>query len=273
MITKLNTMTSMGVFGVLLCAALGHADTTRNPTGPWYMQDVESKNWRVDGLVGVGVEPTYPGSDETETEFVPLVRGIFKDKWNNRYAVYPLGVSGSFDLSENLNLLVEFEFEAGGDGESADFDGLDNIKDTVDGNFQLAYRWDNAAYIYASLQPDVLGRGKGLVWFAGGGYDWQITEKFAFRPRLGLTGGDNTHMDTEFNITAAESTRTGLREFDPKGGIKNIEMAFQLEYTLNQYFSLFSATQVEPYLGDAAKSPLVKTNVTVGTVGGVFFRW
>jgi len=251
------------------------ADTTRNPTGPWYMQDYDARSWWIDGLVGGMVEPTYPGSNETETGFAGLLRFMMKDSWNNRYAIYPLGISGSFDLSPDLNFLVQLEYEAGGDGESADFDGLDSIDDTIDGNFALSRRW-GSAYVYGSLQPDMLGRGKGLVWFFGGGYDWQITDKFAFRPRLGLTGGDNTHMDTEFNITAEESEKTGLREYDPDGGAKNIEFAFQLEYAFNEHWSLFSATQVEVYLGEAADSPLVKdigSESTTAVLAGIFFRW
>ncbi|MEM7206775.1 MAG: MipA/OmpV family protein [Pseudomonadota bacterium] len=251
------------------------ADTTRNPLGPWYLQDDDDKSWLVDGFIGWGVEPTYPGSDETDSEPAVFLRYMTKDKWNNRYAVYPLGVSGSFDLTEDLNFLVQLEYEAGGDGESADFDGLDEIDDTIDGNFALSYRWDNA-YIYGSLQPDVLARGKGLVWFAGGGYDWQINEKFGFRSRLGLTGGDNTHMDTEFDITAGESVRTGLREYDPDGGVKNIEFAIQLEYAFNKRWSLFSLTQIEQYLGEAADSPLIKdigSETTATSFAGIFLRW
>ena len=251
------------------------ADTTRNPLSPWYNQDYDEKSWWVDGFAGWGVEPTYPGSDETESEFAAFLRYMKKDKWNNRYAIYPLGVSGSFDLTQDLNFLLQLEYEAGGDGESADFEGLDEIEDTIDGNFALSYRWDRA-YIYGSLQPDMLGRGKGLVWFTGGGYDWQISEKFAFRSRLGLTGGDNTHMDTEFNITAEESERTGLREYDPDAGVKNIELAFQLEYNFNKRWGLFSVTQIEHYLGDAADSPLVKdigSQTTALSLAGIFYRW
>ncbi|MEM9157919.1 MAG: MipA/OmpV family protein [Verrucomicrobiota bacterium] len=251
------------------------ADTSENPFGPWYMEDYEDKRWRVDGLIGSGVEPTYPGSDENENEITGLVRLMIKDNWNNRYAIYPLGVSGSFDLTENLNFLVQLEYEAGGDGESADFEGLDEIDDTIDGNFALSYRWGNA-YLFGSLQPDVLGRGKGLVWFAGGGYDWRLTENLAIRSRLGLTGGNNTYMDTEFNITAGESERTGLREYDPGAGIKNIEFPIQIEYKMNKHWSLYSLAQIEHYLGDAADSPLIKVignKTTVTAVAGIFFRW
>ena len=261
------------ILGLLSLTALNvRADTTKNPTGPWYMQDYNESSWRIDGLVGLSAQPTFPGSDETETGFAPFVRYMVKDKYNNRYAIYPLGISGSFDLSDNLNFSLQLEYEAGGDGESADFEGLDEIEDTIDGNFLLSYRW-GSSYIYASLQPDVLGKGKGLVWFYGGGYDWQINKSFALRTKLGLTGGDNTHMDTEFNITSEESARTGLKVYDPEGGVKNIEFSVQAEYTHNKYWSIFSATQLENYLGEAADSPLSKSDVTVRTLFGVLFRY
>tara|TARA_B100000212_G_scaffold316535_1_gene271522 strand:+ start:30 stop:182 length:153 start_codon:yes stop_codon:yes gene_type:complete len=46
-----------------------------------------------------------------------------------------------------------------GDGESADFERFDKI----DGNCAFSYRL-GSSYVYASLQPDVLGRRKSLVW-------------------------------------------------------------------------------------------------------------
>jgi len=75
------------------------------------MQNYKEKSRRIDGLLGVGVEPNYPGSDETKTELAPFFRYIVRDKYNNRYAIYPLGISGSFDLSDNLNFSVQLEYE------------------------------------------------------------------------------------------------------------------------------------------------------------------
>ncbi|MEM7245481.1 MAG: MipA/OmpV family protein [Acidobacteriota bacterium] len=250
------------------------ADTTKNPLGPWYMQDYDEKRWRVEAAVGYEVAPTYPGSDETETGPDGFLRIVLKDAWNNRYTINPLGVSGAFDLTDDLALLVQVEHEAGGDGESADFEGLDEIEDTIDGQFTLSYRWGDA-YIRAALQPDLLGRGKGLVWFAGGGYDYQ-NDRFGFRTYLGLTGGDDTHMDTEFDITEEESERTDLRVYDPSGGLKNFEFQCQLEYELNDHWSLYGVTDVEQYLGNAADSPLIKdigSDFTVEAFVGVLFRW
>ncbi|MEM0967167.1 MAG: MipA/OmpV family protein [Verrucomicrobiota bacterium] len=263
---------NLSILLFLLCATTLFADTNRNPFGPWYRQDYEEKPWWIDGFLGWGIEPTYPGSDETEGEIFPFLRFSVKDKWNNRYAVYPIGVSGSFDITEDFNFFVAIEYEAGGDGESADFEGLDEIDDTLDGNFQLSYKWDSF-YVYGSLQPDILGRGKGLVWFTGAGYDWQITDRVAFRQRLGLTGGDKTHMETEFNITAQESERTGLPEYNPKAGIKNIEYVVQFQYDFTEHFSFFTLIQLEQYLGEAADSPLVMSDLTAASVAGVFIRW
>ena len=92
----------------------------------------------------MGYAPTYPGSDEYESEFAGLLRATIKDNWNNRWAIYPLGVSGVYDLNDDLALQTQIEYEAGDDGESADIDGLDKVESTDDGAFGLWRRWGNA---------------------------------------------------------------------------------------------------------------------------------
>ena len=62
-------------------------------------------------------------------------------------------------------------------------------------------------------------------------------------------------MDTEFNITAEESQRTGLREYDPSGGVKNTDLQFQVEYAQNKNWSLHGVADIEHYLGNATDSP------------------
>ena len=80
-------------------------------------------------------------------------------------------------------------------------------------------------------------------------------------------------MDTEFNITQEELEKTGFGAQDTAEGIKNIESVFQAEYTYNKYWSLFSAVQLESYLGEAADSPITKSDATVGAVCGALFRF
>ena len=83
-------------------------------------------------------------------------------------------------------------------------------------------------------------------------------------------------MDTEFDITAAESPRVGLRTFNPSGGLKTLEFQLQAEYELNEHWSLLALAEVEHYLGDAADSPLVRdigSETTIAGLVGVLFRW
>lgn len=265
------------LFLLIAFGSLGLAQraTQQNFIGPWYMQDYEEKWWRFELGLGFEVEPTYPGSKETEEEIGGFIRGVFKDKWNNRYFITPDGVSGAFDITEDLTFVGEIEVEEGDEGESADLDGLDKIDDTVEGEFTLAKRWGEA-YAFGAVQPDLLGRGKGLVYFLGGGYDWQPTERFGWRNILVLSGGDDEHMDTEFDITAEEAERTGYREYDPGAGLKTLAWQSQAEYKLNEKFSLFANMDVEHYIGDGADSPLVKdigTDITTEALAGLLFRW
>ena len=259
----------------ILFAGSTRGDTSRNILSPWYMQDYDEKWWRFELLLGFEIEPTYPGSDETEEEVGGLIRGILKDPWNNRYTVGLEGVSGAFDLTKDLVFFVQIEQEEGDEGESADLDGLDQVRDTVEGQFTLGYRIGNA-YGFGAIQPDLLDRGKGIVYFAGVGYDWQITDPIGLRQVLLLSGGNNTHMNTEFDITPTEAKRTGFRVYNPDAGLKTLEWQIQAEYAWTDHISLMALADLEYYLGDAAESPLVRdigSDTTAEVLGGVLFRW
>jgi len=263
--------------GFLLLPALqssAQQATKENPFSPWYMQDYNEKWWRFELLLGLESEPTYPGSKEREEELGGLIRGVFKDKWNNRYTVTPDGVGGAFDITDDLVFDVEIEVEEGSEEEDT-VPGLDDIEDTWEGQFTLAKRWGDT-YAFGSLQPDLLDRGKGLVWFTGGGRDWKVNDRVNWNNALVLSGGDGTHMNTEFDITPEESERTGLDVYDPGSGVKTLAWVTGVEYKINKNFSAYVNADSELYLGDAADSPLVKDigdDINIEALAGIYFRW
>lgn len=239
----------------------------RNPQSVWYRASDED-HWYFDFLVGVSLEPDYAGSDDHETELEPDARVLFKDPWNNRHSLSLGNWLSVFDLSENLAFSVNVEYEnARKPSDNPALVGLDEVDATIELAPGLHYRLGEFS-LAAVAQPDILGRGKGFVWFVGASYDrFLIEDTLRLATSLDLSGANDTHMQTEFGITQAESARTSYQPYEPKAALKSFSWETTLEYYLSSQWSVFAGTELEYYLGEASDSPLIADEGSEWTAG------
>ena len=255
----------------LVCLAIGtlypgstglaHANDPlqSNPASPWYLLD-DAEGWHFDVGLGLEYEPGYAGSDEYSTEADIEARVIYRSKSGHRYFVSLGEVGGIFALSPATQFLVFLEYEEGREADDDDaLEGLDEVDDTVEGQFMLARRFENVS-IYAIAQPDLTGDAdKGFVWFIGSSYDTFLhNNRWRIGTRFDISGADSEHMQTEFGITAAEAARTGYREYDPDGGLKSMTLGLNAEYAVTETLSLIGDIETEYYFDEGAASPLIE---------------
>lgn len=228
-----------------------------NGFGPWYLANAE-KGWHVDSFLGMGNEPTYAGSDDYESELEANVRAVYRSEAGHRYYL-ALGELGAlFALSPRSQLVVALEYE---EGRSADddplFEHFDDIDSTVEGQLSYFYRW-GTTYASVVLQPDLLGRGKGFVWFVAVAKDWEVSNDWRVSASLDLSGANSEYMQTEFGVSEQAALASGLEAFTISGGLKSASMGLSTEYFFSPRWSVVGQVEVERYLGDIVDSPLVK---------------
>jgi outer membrane protein len=95
---------------------------------------------------------------------------------------------------------------------------------------------------------------------------------FGAGPRLTLAGDD--YMDTYFGVTALQSARSGLRTYNPSGGIVSYGVGAQVGYAWTTRMQTTAFLRYDRLAGDVAKAPLVaergsRDQLTVG----VSTRW
>ena len=246
----------------LLLALPAAGQQEHNPASPWYRADSD-RRWHFDGFLGAEIEPDYPGADDYEAEPGALLRVILKDRWDNRYQLGLGEVVGVFDLSPAWSFAAKLEYEEGREVESPDLAGFEEGEDTVEGEFTLLRRfgpWTGAAV----FQPDLLGRGKGIVWFLGLGYDPRVSERFRVGFRADVSWGDDEHMQTEFGVTPDQAAASGLPEYTPGGGLKSTTAGVSFQWywagpgeRRGGRWSLLGSLELEHYFGKAADSPLI----------------
>jgi outer membrane scaffolding protein for murein synthesis (MipA/OmpV family) len=200
---------------------------------------------------GVGVEPTYFGSDSYEA--VPAF------SFSLDYLRLPGGRSfGSTDPSYTATgLSPTFSFRVIKERSAADhveLTGLNDIDLSVELGMGLAYRQENFQ-VFANARYGVIGH---EAWVGDIGADLIVrpTDKLTMTlgPRLFLANED--YAATYFGVTPAESLASGLPAFAPRGGALSAGVELGATYAINDTWGMFGAVRWDRLLNDAATSPI-----------------
>ncbi len=256
------------------------AGPEKNPLSPWYLSDTE-RRWHVDGFLGIESEPDYVGSDDNESEPALQLRALFWDRFGNRYTLSFGEVGAVFPFGKRWAFTIDLELEEGRETENPDLQGLADGEETLEGEFALFRRIGNG-YAFGVFQPDLLGRGKGIVYFLGYGHDFLSSgERWRLSPKVDISWADREHMQTEFGLTEAQAQILGLSAYAASGGLKSTTVGLAAERYFSRSFlrgqwSLLGSVEAEIYHGKAADSPLLAelgSEVTLEASVGFFFRF
>lgn len=233
------------------------ASPERNPLSLWYLQN-QPVGWYFDAFLGIEREPTYTGSDSYEEEVDFNARAIYRADTGHRYFV-SIGEGGAiFQLEDDLLLATVLEYEEARDNDEdpilAEFPQDD---DTIEAQISLVKRWGDWT-LGGVFQPDILDRGKGLVFFVGVGYDRMLTDRLRFSGGIDFSWGDEEHINTEVGIPEDVADRAGLEPYEADGGYKSTTLSLGLGYDINPSLHFLLQTEVEFYAGEMADSPLIE---------------
>ena len=229
----------------MVAAAQAEEDDDENETG-----------WRYEAAAGVEMEPDYAGSDDYEIGPALFARAIYRDASGHRYALGLNALGAWWDLGGEWTLGTVLEYEEGRDNQNSALKGLDGQRDTLEGEFTLARElgpWE----LGFTLQPDLLGRGKGLVAFLGAEWEHSLAENLRVGAAADVSWGNSEYMKTEFGISPRESAASGLSAYAPGSGFKSATLELSAEYFINEKWSVVAAGGIEYYHAAAARSPLV----------------
>ena len=227
------------------------------PNGAFYLSEAKS-GWYYDLYLGVGTEPTYAGSSNRESELEGNARAFYVTDHGDRYFVSLGEFGGYWQLNRDLQFVAFLEVEEGREAsDDAIFTGFDDIPSTLEGQFLLVQRWGHS-YASVALQPDLLGKGKGVVWFVAVGHDWFWGDNLRTSFVVDISGANSTYMNTEFGISELESDISGLDVYQASSGMKSLSSTLELEYRFDQHWRVISVVEWENYIDVAADSPLIK---------------
>jgi outer membrane protein len=234
-----------------LFAALSASAQTVPPKG----------DWRVSvGALGI-FGPNYEGSDRMkaralpaldvewrETVFLSAQRGLGANLLTLRD---PNG-RGTFKAGPFAN----WRFMRDADDDS-DLRGLGDVKGGVDfGAF--------AAYEFGHLTVNVTGKRNvshselGGTVDAGLRYRIRVFEGTMIGFGPSATWADSNYLKSYFGVTAAQARASGLADYAPSSGFKDLGVGVNVLHPLGGNWSLIGSGGYSRLIGDAADSPLVK---------------
>jgi outer membrane protein len=213
--------------------------------------------------VGLGVTTDYIGADDYFFGGLPLARHQFGEGF--RYA----SLVGTFvDLNLVNPPIIRFGPTAQLRFGRSDVDDravrrLPSIGDTVEagvfGGLEFVDPGDprKRLRIDLRLQQDLLSEHDG--WLASGGVQgWYPVEGLAeIGLTLGTTDGNGDYMATFFDVRAADSTQSGLADFDADAGFRDVRLTLGALVPVTEHWLVGAGVMFMPLVGDAADSPIV----------------
>lgn len=197
---------------------------------------------------GGEVHPDYPGAKDYSVDPFGTVA-------LHNFTLFGLGGGSASDQGFS----VAPSFDIIDKRKSHKYDDIDGVHD-VDATYELGAR---LAYRFGMFEPFAdlryaFGGAHGLVGEAG------VNAIFAPTHRLNVTIGPqlafatNDYMDEYYGVRGDDSRRSGLRRFNPDGGITGVGANLEARYALTEKWSLIGKVNYTRLVGDAYRSPITK---------------
>lgn len=228
---------------------------------PTHAQDMGS----VSGNVGAGVlmAPEYEGANDYQA--VPLLNGRLQQE-HYYVELRGLGVRANVSPVPHVEFgpAVGYRFGRDGDVDNTAVSRLDEVDDTLEAGafIKLPFRGvmserDELA-LSAQVMTDVSGGHEGTMVEFGPSYSFAATDALRLTTSLTARYTDDDYASSYFSVSAAESARTGLGQFDAEGGLNSAGVTVAANYALNERWGLVGLAGYQRLLGDAADSSIVE---------------
>lgn len=122
-----------------------------------------------------------------------------------------------------------------------------------------------------TLFRDVSGSHDGTTVKLSAGNRLPLAPKWMLRSEIATTWADDAYTETFFGVTAAQSARSGLRQYQAEGGFKDAGLTLDLDYSLTDHWGITTRLGYKRLLGDAADGPLVKDRGSADQLNGGLF--
>lgn len=222
----------------------------------WPAHAQEEPTTRVRVGLGLKTSPKFPGADNNALG--PLV-----DVSIGR-GTEPFDFEAPDD-SFDIDLISDDRFSAGpvlalqGSRKNSDVGApVGKVPTTLEAGGFVQYQASGAVRLRGEVRRGIGGH-DGLVSSLGADYVWRDGDKYVFSVGPRLLIADRRYQRAYFEVTPEAALASGLPAYRPDGGIHAAGATSGFFYAINGSWGAFGFARYERLLGDAKKSPIVKS--------------
>ena len=225
------------------------------------------------GYIGASLllNSEYLGSADEELRALPYlsfnnVKGFSLFGPTLRYRAIDIGTGQGLD-KWSLRAGPSVSYQGGRDSDESE--NLNGFED-VDGSIPIG------GFIRSTIGPvglglnvgqDVIGGHSGLTADASIGTFYR-SGNFSILPNATLSWADNSHNDSFFSVTEAQSATSGLEAFDSGSGIYAYSVGAVTWVEFEEKYAVTLIANYRWFTGDASDSPIL--NASDGSRNGIF---
>jgi outer membrane protein len=135
---------------------------------------------------------------------------------------------------------------------------LDKVDATIEAGAFVQYALSPALRARVEARRGI-GEHEGWTGSAGADYVVRDGDKYLVSVGPRVTWSNARYQRTYFGVTPAEAARSGLAAFRPESGVQAVGAAASFITQLSPRWGIYSYAKYDRLVGDAARSPVVRT--------------
>ena len=233
-------------------------------------RDVFNEDWRIELGGGAMVTPEYEGSEDYQVMALPMVDIVWRDLvFLNAYK--GLGVNILKNERATLGMAVGYSFGRDED-DSDDLNGLGDVEGGAKLTAFAEYDF-GPVRLSSELSGQISGDDTGVLADFAVSKVYKVSDQLMLIPAVTTSIASDDYMTSYFGVSGAQSARSGLSAFDAEGGFKDVGLVVNARYMLDENWSLNGNLGYSRLLGDAADSPITKSENQLSSGLGLTYRF
>jgi MipA family protein len=258
---RLLSLTSISLLALLSTTA-NAADESNGPP--------KKEGWNFEAGAVAMYGPAYEGSDKYEVEALPNISVDYED---GLFFANPFDGIGSYPIQgEDYKLGASLGYEFGRDekDDKKNLRGMGDIDSSATANLMGEYEFGP---IEISGKLTKGNSDYGMTAEAGVGTSFEVTDRIMLMGEVGATWANADHMNTYFGVSSAQAGRSGYRSYKAESGIKSVGINVGAFYSVTEDIDAVLMVEADQLLGDAADSPITKSDFQPSIMIGTSYKF
>ncbi|HEY0680704.1 MAG TPA: MipA/OmpV family protein [Steroidobacter sp.] len=230
----------------------------------------DGKSWQVTAGAGVLARPDFPGSDSLEVLPLPAFNITYGERWFlnadglGAYLVKRDRGSVTFSLAPDVTRRDE--------SDSSHLRGLGDVDRTAVARLKTAYSFGPVTAT-AAVSTDIADEGHGTVAELALQSRAEVTQRLALNYGVAARWIDDEYAESFFGVTAQQSLRSGLSEYEAQNGVGDARLFVNAVYALSPRWIVSAGAAAAQLQGDAKDSPIVEDDSYFQFDAAVMYRF